>query len=201
MKMWTKVGTLVALLLVLAPCVVRGRKDKLSSPYSPLKNKQLSLTDVLLDSELSHLAKLSGLGDMRAASQDKDWKELSEGILSRLRLRKRGKGRVGGRGSGVLSHHYDGQVKRDDDVGSDHLLQEPLGAGNFTGKYPVLFIPGLMGSQIEVRLKDRKDAPNWLCRKTSEWSRVWIIDKLHMLPEVRPLLSHHHKTRFSSQLV
>ncbi|QDZ25821.1 lecithin:cholesterol acyltransferase [Chloropicon primus] len=55
----------------------------------------------------------------------------------------------------------------------------------FTGKYPVIFIPGLMGSQLEVTLKDRQDPPNWLCRRTNEkWERIWIIDDVHLLPEL-----------------
>ena len=54
-----------------------------------------------------------------------------------------------------------------------------------TGRYPVIFIPGLMGSQLEVRLHERKDSPDWFCRRsTSQWSRIWMIDTLHMIPEL-----------------
>lgn len=55
--------------------------------------------------------------------------------------------------------------------------------------YPVLFVPGLMGTQIETKLTDREKAhwwlPNWFCEKTTKtYEPIWIPRQIfrHLLP-------------------
>ena len=55
--------------------------------------------------------------------------------------------------------------------------------------YPVLFVPGLMGTQIETKLTERQKAhwwlPNWFCEKTTNaYEQIWIPRQIlrHLIP-------------------
>lgn len=48
--------------------------------------------------------------------------------------------------------------------------------------HPVLFVPGLMGTQMETKLDHRKGAPNWLCStNTKGYEQVWAPNFMHQL--------------------
>ncbi|QDZ22171.1 lecithin:cholesterol acyltransferase [Chloropicon primus] len=50
------------------------------------------------------------------------------------------------------------------------------GLGVEGGPTPVILVPGIAGSQLEVRLNSSYEAPRWYCRKggTGGWTHVWF---------------------------
>ena len=152
---------LIALLLVVASDVAKARK--VSTKTTKLDAARFEVDDVFSPLQ-AELLKLAGLREVEYEfPNDAKMRSLARNASPKI-------AKVAGSAS-----------SENDRVGADNLDSEDPA---FQGKYPVIFIPGLMGSQLQVKLSDRKDPPNWLCRRTNEeWSRVWMIDRLHMVGE------------------
>ena len=136
-----------------------------------------TLRDLL---ELHELGQLSGLGD--AAIPDKVDLDAGSALRRLENLLRDGELKQTPRAKLAFDVRLrTGEVLVGDEGGTKAAAADPT----FEGKYPIIFIPGLMGSQIEVRLNGREDPPNWFCRRTNKnWSRLWMIDTMHMLPEL-----------------
>eukprot|EP01104_Vermistella_antarctica_P017259 TRINITY_DN608_c2_g1_i1.p1 TRINITY_DN608_c2_g1~~TRINITY_DN608_c2_g1_i1.p1 ORF type:complete len:449 (-),score=100.90 TRINITY_DN608_c2_g1_i1:125-1471(-) len=70
---------------------------------------------------------------------------------------------------------------------------------------PVLLMPALTGSAIEMRLNmTEEEKPHWWCEKTSDWFYAWAVSTIDLLPVINEcflsefILEYNNKTHTSA---